>query len=184
MIISLPLQKADFQLPIELDHKVISEYSGFRPFKIEKIINSVLFFASTEADLLKVKLLKLLWYSDFLHFKRHGLGITGLTYVHIPLGPVPDYYTLLLGALQKNDYIDIKAIATGEFVGESIISLKPLDQSILMPDELETLIHVQKNFNEWGSKRISDYSHEEEAYVRTGHKEKITYLFASSLSLS
>ncbi|MDQ7792045.1 MAG: type II toxin-antitoxin system antitoxin SocA domain-containing protein [Candidatus Desulforudaceae bacterium] len=48
------------------------------------------FFAVNDVRVLKVKLMKYLWYSDFLHFKRNTVSISGLSYVRAPFGPVPN----------------------------------------------------------------------------------------------
>ena len=37
----------------------------------------------------KVKLMKLLYFLDFQHVKRHGAPVLGDQYYHLPMGPVP-----------------------------------------------------------------------------------------------
>ena len=73
-------------------------------FNENKFINAVLFFArNTNADSLgAIKLNKLLYFSDFLHFKAYGRSILGDRYIKWPFGPVPStanniIYSLLSG---------------------------------------------------------------------------------------
>ena len=48
--------------------------------------------ASSESDIYKTKLNKLLFYSDFINYYLNGTSISGAKYVHLPYGPVPDSY--------------------------------------------------------------------------------------------
>ncbi|WP_194174910.1 type II TA system antitoxin MqsA family protein [Desulfofundulus thermobenzoicus] len=157
-------------------------FTGFVPFSVEKFRDMVLWFSSMEAPLLKTKLLKLLWYADFLHFKRHGVGISGAVYVHLPLGPVPDNFTFLLGELEWEHKIKIEPVPVGDYLAERIIPVAERGSS-LSEDELRTLKDVLKQFQGWGSRRISSYSHEEKAYLSTGQGEEISYEYAVDLSI-
>ena len=58
--------------------------NGFKRFDFEKFYGVVLYFANRCPNLLKVKLLKLLNYSDMLFYKENGVSITGLQYIHLP----------------------------------------------------------------------------------------------------
>jgi len=42
--------------------------------------------------LYKVKLMKLLWYTDAIFFGRYGKSMTGLVYKHLPFGALPIGY--------------------------------------------------------------------------------------------
>ena len=50
----------------------------------------ILFFAKD--TVLKTKLLKEMFYTDFLYYKETCNSITGLEYAKLPYGPVPDQY--------------------------------------------------------------------------------------------
>jgi putative zinc finger/helix-turn-helix YgiT family protein len=155
---------------------------GNRPFSFEKLGAMVAFFASNATELFKTKLLKLLWYADFLHFKRHGVSISGLRYVHLPYGPVPDNYTQYLGRLEAGGQIRIEPVPVGESEGELIQALGQ-DLSVLTDTELQTLHDIQRRFESWSAAELSRYSHEEKAYRVTRHREVISYRFADELSI-
>lgn len=55
----------------------------------EKIINSIIYFAKNTKYCGKTKLLKLLYFLDFFHFKQTGKSVTGLEYFAWNMGPVP-----------------------------------------------------------------------------------------------
>lgn len=55
----------------------------------EKLIQAIVFFAKNVKKLGKVKLYKLLYFVDFMHFKDTGRSVTGLDYAAWKMGPVP-----------------------------------------------------------------------------------------------
>ena len=59
----------------------------------------VLFFAHKSTELLKTKLMKLLNYSDMIFYKENGISISGARYAHLPYGPVPENFDILLGTM-------------------------------------------------------------------------------------
>ncbi|MCG8342741.1 MAG: DUF4065 domain-containing protein, partial [Chlorobiales bacterium] len=64
------------------------EFSGYKKPSLERLVEAVVFFAQRLSPW-KTKLNKLLFYSDFLHFKEYGVSLTGSRYCAIQLGPVP-----------------------------------------------------------------------------------------------
>lgn len=55
----------------------------------EKLINAIIYFARNTKYCGKTKLLKLLYFLDFRHFKQTGKSVTGLEYSAWEKGPVP-----------------------------------------------------------------------------------------------
>src|SRR5690625_7596981 len=66
-----------------------SLYTGYGTFDLDKVTQIVKFFATKDENLFKLRLLKYLFYSDFLFFKRFSVSLSGLTYQRFPMGPVP-----------------------------------------------------------------------------------------------
>ena len=86
-----------------LDENLIpNEFSGFSSPLIEKYANMILFFLENNNNLFKVKLNKLLFYTDFYHFKKTGYSISGYKYQAIQNGPVPYRYDLIYDYLWQN----------------------------------------------------------------------------------
>lgn len=81
----------------------------------EKFANTVLYFANQEDPMLKVKQMKLLYYSDNAHFKKHNESITGSQYIHYKYGPVPAYYEQLLAQMINDELINIDVIFNGNY---------------------------------------------------------------------
>jgi len=125
----------------------------------------------------KVKLMKLLWYADALHFKRHGEAITGLVYKHMPLGALPLAHEeiMALPAIRVvEDYIN------GD-ISYRVYSNGYLNLAELSLSEVEVLTEVVKKFKSMRAKDIIDYMHQEPAYYETGDGQIISFCFAQKL---
>jgi len=68
-----------FQVSFErlVSHQRVDLTSGFKEYDLEKLKNMILYLVKRLDGVLKVKLNKLLWYCDFLHFKETSVSITG-----------------------------------------------------------------------------------------------------------
>lgn len=55
-----------------------------------KLLNALIYFSENVLWPGKVKLFKLLYFLDFIHFEQTGRSVTGLTYNAWPKGPVPE----------------------------------------------------------------------------------------------
>ena len=87
-----------------------TEYNGYTKFNKEKVYNMIIFLADN--TILKTKLLKEMFYADFLFYKENCKSITGLEYCKLPFGPVPDgFETILLNEYQEC-MIDYKPVIT------------------------------------------------------------------------
>lgn len=157
---------------------------GNRPFSKAKLGGMISVFAQSVPALYKTKLFKLLWYADFLHFKRHGHSISGLCYVHFAWGPVPQNYNRLLSEIEECGMVRIEPVVVAEdFNGEIIEALGGVDSNSLSDEERATIQVITGRFGTWSSKALSEYSHKEKGYVATDHREVISYAFAKDLSL-
>ena len=81
-----------------------TEYNGYTKFNKEKVYNMIIFLADN--TILKTKLLKEMFYADFLFYKENCKSITGLEYCKLPFGPVPDGFEVILSKGYQEDIID------------------------------------------------------------------------------
>jgi len=72
----------------------------------EKLINAMIFFADHTKYCGKTKILKLMYFLDFCHFKQTGKSVTGLEYFAWKMGPVPKE---LYEELSSNASLDLKS---------------------------------------------------------------------------
>ncbi|MBU6342849.1 MAG: DUF4065 domain-containing protein [Bacteroidetes bacterium] len=140
---------------------------GFRYPNLEKFGLMVQFFARNMTPL-KTQLNKLLFYSDFAHFKQYGRSISGAKYRAISMGPVPDNFDGLFQYLENNRFVDFEhceypngAIGTRFHAGD-----KEIDHAMLSPVELETLKMVFARFKGVSVQEIIKISHEETGWEK------------------
>lgn len=156
--------------------------SGFKRFDIEKLFQSMKLFCFKE-KVFKTKLMKLLFYADFKHFKDNGVSISGARYAHADHGPVPDQFETWLVAISEwEKQITSQEHSIGNYVGEVFTSGEP-DWAIFSTSELAALLFVKNKFQNFNSQQIRDFSHQENAYRSTKTGEIISYQFAEELQI-
>ncbi|MFD0591013.1 type II toxin-antitoxin system antitoxin SocA domain-containing protein [Paenibacillus sp. GCM10027627] len=153
--------------------------SGFREFDFEKFVNMILYFARDGVN--KTKLMKLLWFSDFYHYRKQTVSISGAVYQRLQFGPVPKDHGILLAHLQHMDTIKIDEQHEEGWVRMEVRSTQEFDPTVLDQDELATLEKIDRVFESYGSRKISDYSHEERAWIETANEFPIDYNYAMSM---
>ncbi len=81
----------------------------------EKLINAIIYFARHTKYCGKTKLLKLLYFLDFRHFKQTGKSVTGLDYFAWKMGPVPkDLFEEFSGCMKPDMKTAIHELSTEE----------------------------------------------------------------------
>lgn len=162
----------------------VDEFSGNKAIEITKIAETVKYLCFNR-EIFKTKLLKLLFYVDFVHFKQYDLSITGLKYVHLPLGPVPDNYELILGilaTLDKSIFFETKDFVN--FTGDIIRVTEPPKMDKFTRSEIDSLSNINKIFERTTAKEIIEFSHKEQAYTQTSQGQSISYNFAKFIDLA
>lgn len=157
-------------------------FSGFIRFDANKLFQAIKFFCFKDR-VVKTKLMKLLFYADFKHFKENGISITGARYAHATHGPVPDQFETWLVAISEwENEITSEEQAFGDYVGEVYISNEP-DWSIFSTSELAALALVKNKFQRFSAKQIREFSHLEQGYQNTKDGEIISYQYAQELQI-
>ncbi len=165
------------------DYKSIgqpSEYTGFRSMSIDKIANIVQAIIANIGPTFVTKMNKLLFYADFIHYKQHGYGITGIAYKALPYGPVPEQWGKL--------YSSLPGIDMAEFVyssGQSGIRMEVVEnaENILSDTEINTVKMVCRLFAEMNAGEISQTSHLEKGWIENkDSRSAISYQNAFALN--
>ena len=158
------------------------EFNGFRKLDVQKLFNAILFFS--DGGQLKTKLNKLLFYADFKHFKEYAVSITGVSYVHLQYGPVPDNYEFYFAELARERALTVEEEIFGNYTGFKCIACTKPDLAGFEKSELAVLMDVSEHFKDFGSAEIMKFSHGETAYIATNEGEPISYLYAKDLKLA
>jgi hypothetical protein len=164
--------------------KVPSEENGFRAFDYEKFCAMVLYFAHRSSELLKTKLMKLLNYSDMIFYKENGISISGVRYAHLPYGPVPENFDILLGTMAADHIAHIEVFYDNGYEKHQVVPEEEMPEGILSEDEIAVLNRIYLKFENFGSVDISNYSHKEKGYNATQKGEIISYAYAKDIELN
>lgn len=170
----VPNSVRSIDLNIEED---LNEYNGYTKYSKEKIYNMILFFA--EKTILKTKLLKEMFYADFLYYKETCKSITGLEYAKLPYGPVPNHFDTIINTCVLKDFIDYDVeIYNKDYESHSISALKKYDKTLFTEEELHIMKKVRDKFKTFTSSDIADYSHREKAFTDSNYSDRISYDYA------
>jgi len=167
-------------------------------FERHKLLEAIVYFATNAKHVGAIKLFKLLYYLDMLHFRETGRSVTGLTYHALSYGPVPTelYNELNHPAADLAWSIDVRTRVVGhdETVAPSAKLIRPLIKpslSHMTRREQRILAGVAEMFRDVSAAQISDLSHARKgpwdaARKRGGGKwgTPIRYLDSANLDLA
>lgn len=155
-------------------------YTGFVAPSLDKARQMVVFFAQRCRPFV-TKMNKLLFYSDFLHFRRTGFAISGISYQAITRGPVPQRFDGLY--YDVSDIVDFEEIFYNQDIsGDQITTKHSFDASLFTEEELKSMEEVAERFKTTSTKRIVDISHDEDAWIDNHeHRNLIPYSYAFRL---
>lgn len=134
--------------------------TGGVKLNLNKVVEMINYLALHVENLHKVKLAKMLWLSDYLHYKRNGAAISGLVYVAFPMGAIPEGYDLI--ALL--DCVKFDTVWYGENIVYKFKPAPGFDIKELTKREIETLDDVISQFDNLDVKEIVFEIPEHDAY--------------------
>src|SRR4030043_1612557 len=124
----------------------------------------------------KVKLMKLLYFADFDHYFRHGVSITGDTYVKLEYGPVPKHGQTMLNELERRGLMRGEKEPVFAYAKNSYrLQRSPGPINHLNPNEVSTLADV---VGKWGChtrEEIVTASHGDPPWIMVDAGEDIPY---------
>lgn len=147
---------------------------------LNKSVEMINYLAASVKSLHKVKLMKMLWYSDSLHFKRTGRSISGLAYSALPMGAVPEGYEQIV----LLEGVKFDTVWYGENIGYKFSAFPGFKINELKPSEIEAMDEVISKFGDMTTEQIVNTMHKEEAYIHTPSNELISYSFAEQLTIN
>lgn len=127
----------------------------------------------------KKKLAKLLYYADFdrYEYKESMRSITGDTYKHWKMGPVPNNYMRVIDKLERAGKLTCTRTdnGAGYHPTEVYVSNTAPDTSMLDEDDIKILNRVVKKYGGLTGKELETLTHQEAPYVATEPDEEIPY---------
>lgn len=155
------------------------QLTGGTTLNLDKVVEVVNVFSLQVQNLYKVKLMKYLWYADFLSYKRAGKSITGLAYKALPMGAVPEAHETIISL----DNIYFEEILINGNTAYKFEYVPGVDTKNLGTDELDVIDEVIKKFGGMNTEDIIDTMHQEVAYKETAANDYILYKYANQLSI-
>lgn len=155
-----------------------SDSNGFTMLNIEKIEAMISYIAEKTDNLFKVKLMKMLWYSDVLAFIENGLAMTGMVYRHEAMGALPVGHYSLMNLEKLNIQEEMN------YSCDTMLHIYPtanMDYSVLTDREKSILDKVITKFSAYRAKDIVEYMHKEKAYTETRPGEIIPFSLAKEI---
>lgn len=155
-----------------------SDSNGFTMLDIDKIEAMVSYIAESVNNLFKVKLMKMLWYSDVISFGNNGHSMTGMVYRHEGMGALPvGHYSLM-----NLENLNVKEEMSCNY--DTMLHVYPtpnMDYSVLTDGEKAILDKVIIKFKDYKAKDIVDYMHDERAYKETKNGDIIPFSMAKEI---
>ncbi len=130
----------------------------------EKLLNAILFFAKKVKHPSRVKMFKLLYFLDFMHFNQTGRPVTNQKYYAWRYGPVPRdlWEELASGELPQDfkQYISIEPYKMEpDKEGFNFKARRNADLSVFSPREKEILENLVFVFKDATPTQLSEFSH-------------------------
>lgn len=155
-----------------------SDSNGFTMLDIDKIEAMISYIAESVNNLFKVKLMKMLWYSDAISFGNNGHSMTGMVYRHEGMGALPvGHYSLM-----NLENLNVKEEMSCNY--DTMLHVYPtpnMDYSVLTDGEKAILDKVIIKFKDYKAKDIVDYMHDERAYKETKNGDIIPFSLAKEI---
>jgi len=154
---------------------------GRRKPDLDRLASMAVFFAVKCPGIAKSKLLKMLWYSDFLCYRRTLCSMSGAVYCHNYFGPIPLAHDLVMAYMERMQFIALKPQSYGEVEGERAEPLVEFEGGLFSPEELKVLEDVFRRFKDCSAAALGKISHKERGYTETQLGEPISYEYAMTL---
>ena len=151
------------------------DFNGYRTPNELKVANMISYFSKSSLNLFKTKLNKLLFYSDFLNYKRTGYSISGIAYRAIQMGPVPAEYDKLYIKLVDDNLVNLEYVQFTSGYGEALKG-EAFSPELFTEKELESMKDVLMKFGKKSTIDMVKLSHLEPGWIENeGSHEVISY---------
>lgn len=143
--------------------------NGFAPQSLQRLKNILIYIMERCGEVFCTKMNKLLFYADYLSYRRTGMAMTGLTYKAIDFGPVPERWDRVYSQF---DDIQQEPRMLGDREGNVLTSTTAVEQNVLTTTEIAILDEVCSKFAHCTSSDMTRISHEESLWADyiDGHK--------------
>lgn len=151
-------------------------FTGRKKFDLQSIQNAIIILIPVFKSPLFIN--KALFYADFLHYKKYGIGITGSVYCSLERGPCPDKFKTIFKIMENEGYI-IKDKA------HDLLAIKDIDPKAFNDRQFEILNQIIKIGEKQGKDFLLNLSHKEPAFLKNPFaSDEISYSYAKDLKIT
>ncbi len=161
---------------VEKETDDYTPFNGYTEYSYDRLLEMITLLS--KKSILKTKLLKEMFYCDYLCYKNGAYNITGLEYSKLNYGPVPNNFEEILEQLIEDGVITETVKYKGDYECHIIKSNDNIKITHLLPKEIELIKKVSEYFKDFTVKEIVDYSHKEKAFIETEYYKSIDYTYA------
>jgi len=156
-------------------------YAYYMDLKRQKLINAAIYFATHTKLCGKTKLVKLLYYLDFMHFRQTAKSVTDLRYFAWPKGPYPVSFAHEIDSPPPDLAECLSIQKTEKFI--KIKAKKKFNPDVFSPREKKLLDEIVFIFKDACADDMVEASHlSNHPWDKTkklkGEKAEIDYLLA------
>lgn len=144
----------------------------------KKLRQLALYIASRSEDdprFSRVKLNKVIFYSDFMHYVRTGRSITGHAYIKMPYGPCPKDFHKLESKMSKDEQLKIQERDYYGRIQKRPIALVPANLSLFTAEEIASVEDVIRTLWHSSATDVSELSHMFDGWRLADDFEEIPY---------
>jgi antitoxin SocA-like protein len=145
-----------------------------RDLRAKELILYIAHKCADDPKFSKIKLFKILFYSDFESFGRYRQPITGMPYRKAPLGPAPALFDRLESEMLRDRQITILTRRVYDYSSQRLFPLTEPTFEFLSARDIAVVEGWIQYFWGWTAKRVSQYSHGK-AWSVAGNSELIPY---------
>jgi uncharacterized phage-associated protein len=147
----------------------------------EKLINAIVYFCRNTKYCGKTKLMKLLYFLDFIHFKQTGKSVTGLDYYAWKMGPVPKDLYEELDSMNLDLAKAINILPLDQF--QKICAKQKFDDRYFTPRQMKLLKTISDIFLDAKVELMVESTHLknhpwDKTIKQKGEFQKIDYMLA------
>lgn len=153
-----------------------TSFTGYKLFVPDRLKQLIIFYLKNCSKEFndRIKLNKLLFYTDFLNYSKTGYSVTGISYRAIPYGPAPAKYYRIFSFLEQDDdfYLDQKKLAGGNIV-ELYETTAEFNSTLFTESEADTMKLIVEKFGTTSSWSIKELSHKENAWTELSESRSL-----------
>jgi len=120
---------------------------------------------------------KLLYFIDFDSFELRSEPVTGMNYVRLQYGPVPQakQYVAVIDGMVERKELDIISQVYGGMAQKKYVALVDPDMSVFKAEELRLMDGVVDRLSDLNASQIKNYAHHDVPWLETEPEAVIDY---------